>query len=76
MKKVYKIIGGFLGIIALSLIGNALWEIVIKPSYPYLRDFFLNIASLGIESLKDSTYESIAKGFHEYPTFAGMLTRG
>ena len=51
--------------ILLGVVSNGLWELLIKPSITWLRDVLLNIASLGIESIKNACYAEIAKGFHE-----------
>ena len=73
MKKTYKRLRVVLGLLLLGIIINALWEIGIKPLFPYLRDFFLNLTSLGIQSVKDKTYLSIAKGFHEYSSLGSYI---
>ena|ERR1700690_667287 len=60
-----KIIIAILGTIVLGVLSNGLWELLVKPSVIWLRDTLLNIASLGIESIKNDCYVEVAKGFHE-----------
>lgn len=67
MKKTARRIGVVLGLILLGIVVNALWEIVLKPILPSLRNFFLSMASMGIQSLRDNIYKNIAKGFNETP---------
>ena len=74
MKKICKQVGVILAVIALGVIGSGLWEVVFKPIFSKLRDFFLNVTSLGIQSLKDETYQMIAQGFHEYSSLETILT--
>jgi len=70
MKKVFKQIGTCLGIVLLGILGTALWEIAINPLLPHLRDIVLDTVSLGIQSVKDGTYELIAKGVPNHPQFS------
>jgi hypothetical protein len=64
-EKTKKRILTLLGIVILSILAMVLYDIFIKPMGFLLRDFFLNLTSLWIQSIKDSTYQMIAKGFHE-----------
>jgi hypothetical protein len=54
-----------LGSLLLAVVGNGLWEYIVKPSLSILRDIFLNIATLGISNFKDDCYQLIARGFSE-----------
>ncbi|MCF8382939.1 MAG: hypothetical protein K9G39_04985 [Chlorobium sp.] len=56
--------------VALSIIGNAVWEYAAKPLLLLSRDLFLDIATLGTQSFKDACYQSIAQGFSESASFS------
>ncbi len=51
--------------VVLGAIGSGLWEWLMKPALAGTSDFVLNIATLGIQSFKDSLYRDIALGLHE-----------
>jgi len=70
MKRIFRRIGPVLRFVFLSLLAIVLYEIVLKPILPHLRDFFLDVTSLGIQAEKDKTYLAIAKGFHESSSLA------
>ncbi len=51
-----------LGAIGLGVLGNAIWELLLKPAIILLTDFGLNVATLGMTSLRDDLYLRIARG--------------
>lgn len=51
--------------IFLGAIGSGVWELWLRDVYISSRVIVLNIVSLGMASIKDRTYQSIARGFHE-----------
>jgi len=60
-----KWIGGGLGTIIVGAIGSGVWERLGDPLYVFARDGLLNLATLGLVTLKDSLYADIALGLHE-----------
>jgi len=76
MIKIYKSRGAVLALLVLGVVGNGVWGIAVRAPLYSARDFFLNITSLGIQSLKDDTYKTIARGFHEaasYETYSMFI---
>lgn len=55
------VIGG----LALGALGNAVWELLFRPILFWTSDFFLNVATLGIKSLRDDLYVEIARGLYD-----------
>ena len=53
------------GAILLGALGSGLWESLLAPFFIFLRNTVLNLASLGIQRLKDVTYSRIAEGISE-----------
>ena len=53
------------GAILLAIVGNALWEFLVRPSLLASQDFLLNLSTLGIQAFKDSMYVDIAKGRYD-----------
>lgn len=51
--------------IVLGAVGSGAWEWMLKPFLLGASEFGLNVATLGIQSFKDSLYEDIARGLHE-----------
>jgi hypothetical protein len=56
---------GVLGSLVVGAIGSGIWERAGDPLYVYCRDAILNLATLGLSSLKDSLYTDVAIGLHE-----------
>jgi hypothetical protein len=54
--------------IVLGAIGSGVWEWVLKPAVAQTSKLGLDIATLGIQSLKDSLYRDVAQGLHEGPS--------
>jgi hypothetical protein len=55
-----------IGSLIVGVIGNGLWARLFDPLYVKARDGLLNVATLGLQSLKDSLYAEVALGFHEH----------
>jgi hypothetical protein len=53
------------GTVILGAVGSGAWEWVLKPSLVGISEFGLNVATLGVQSFKDSLYRDIAQGLHE-----------
>jgi predicted PurR-regulated permease PerM len=60
-----KAIATLLGAIALACVGNAAWELVVKPLGSYMMDGVLSIMTLGLDSLRDDLYLQGARGRHD-----------
>ena len=56
---------GLLAAILLGAIGSGVWQYLGDPAYVWLRDALLNLATLGLTSLKDALYADVAKGLYE-----------
>jgi hypothetical protein len=65
--------GGFVGVILLGLVTNAIWD-GLKPLTTYLFKITLNLSVLGIEKFKDNIYIEIAKGMHEGASLEILLS--
>ena len=50
------------GALILGALGSGLWELLVKPLLFWVSTLFLNVATLGINSLRDGLYEEIARG--------------
>src|SRR5262245_16986182 len=57
--------GWLVGWLVLGALGSGLWQRLGDPIYVSLRDGGLNLATLGLTTLKDSLYTSVALGLHE-----------
>ena len=53
------------GTLLLGALGSGLWEAVVKPSMVWFGTFMLDIATLGLSSLRDGMYLEVAKGTYE-----------
>jgi hypothetical protein len=65
--------------IVLQGVLTKLWSGVLTPGMVWTRDFLLNLATLGITSLKNDVYRQVAQGLHEQFTvrlfvFIEMMT--
>jgi hypothetical protein len=72
-----KWVWGIIGTIALGAIGSGLWQRVGDPLYVFVRDALLNLATLGLGTLKNALYADVASGLHEdasIQTFTLLLT--
>lgn len=56
---------GIIGVLIIGGLGNGVWEYILKPLFSFSIDLILNLSTLGIESFKDTVYQSIAEGFSE-----------
>jgi cation transport ATPase len=64
MRKYFRIsaVLTVIGALILGALGSGLWELLFKPLLFWVSTVFLNIATLGINSLRDDLYVEIAKG--------------
>jgi len=60
--------GGVVGTILLGAIGSGFWQRLGDPLYTFVRDSVLNLATLGLATLKDSIYADVSRGFSEAST--------
>ncbi|CAB3867043.1 hypothetical protein LMG26686_02758 [Achromobacter mucicolens] len=56
-KAIVTLLGG----IALACVGNAVWELAVKPLGAYASDGILSIVTLGMDSLRDDLYAQGAR---------------
>jgi hypothetical protein len=67
--------------IVLGAIGSGVWELF-GPVLPWIGSAILNVATLGLQQLRDGLYVVIARGSGEYAAtalfglFSGLLTAG
>lgn len=64
-KKFLKSVYFILSAIALSIIGNAFWELIIKPFIKKYPSLLINILTLGMQKSKDLIYSEIARNNHQ-----------
>jgi hypothetical protein len=69
----WKIIIGILGSIILGAIGSGLWSILGEPFTAIIGKIMFNIATLGLESLRNNIYKSAAMGFHEESSLFSLI---
>jgi len=63
------------GALVVGALGSGLWEILFKPTLNGLSSFLLSVATLGIQSVRDSLYLEAAKGqLDRAGIFASFLT--
>lgn len=53
------------GTLLIGALGSGLWEAALKPSLYWVGVFFLDVATLGLASLRDGLYADAAKGSYE-----------
>ena len=51
--------------IALGAVGSGLWESMLKPSTGWLKDWLLNVGTLGVDSFRNSLYAKVGNGHRE-----------
>jgi hypothetical protein len=56
--------------IFLSALGNAVWEYLLKPMLPSIGHFTIDVATLGLQSVRDQMYVEVAKGNYERAAIA------
>jgi len=59
-----KYISGLIGVIILGALGSGLWSII-APGAGTIGRWLLTVITLGINTVRDSTYEEAAIGHHE-----------
>ena len=59
------LIGSVITSIMLSALGTGVWVVLIKPILGSVRRAALSVLTLGIDSLKDAVYVSIARGLSD-----------
>ena len=78
-KSLSKKIVWLLVTIIIGALGSGLWETILKPSLAWISTLALDIATLGLNSLRDGIYESAARGNYErtaieiYAIMTGVL---
>lgn len=65
MNRKIKLIGAISVTVVLGAVGSGVWEYVLKPGLSGTTAVVLDIATLGIDSYKDSLYSEVARGFRE-----------
>jgi len=78
MKKYIRLsaVLALLGALIVGVLGNALWDLLFKPVLVWISTVLLNIATLGLNSLRDNLYIEIAKGLYDrsgFETFSFMM---
>lgn len=53
------------GTLLVGALGSGLWEAILKPSMLWFGTLMLDIATLGLSSLRDGMYLDVAKGTYE-----------
>ena len=53
------------GTLLIGALGSGLWEAVVKPSMLWFGTLMLDVATLGLSSLRDGMYQDVAKGTYE-----------
>ena len=61
------------GTILIGALGSALWDVALKPSLLFLGTFMLDVATLGLNSLRDGMYADAAKGNVERASVSAYL---
>jgi hypothetical protein len=65
LKTWQKAAGSIVGALVIGAIGSGIWQRAGDPLYVWIRDGALNLATLGMWTLKDSLYADVARGLHE-----------
>ena len=60
-----KSLGWLFGTLLLGALGSGLWEAALKPSMLWFGTLMLDLATLGLASLRDGMYLDVAKGTYE-----------
>jgi hypothetical protein len=74
MRKYFRlsVVLAVVGALVLGALGSGLWELLFKPLLTWITTLFLNIATLGINSLRDDLYAEIAKGIYDRAGLLGL----
>ena len=79
-NKIIKRIGAIVGLIFMSIVGNALWSKFLSPGWDWTVDKSIRGISTVSTSFKTYIYKEAAKGFHEEHSltllvlFLGVIT--
>jgi hypothetical protein len=60
--NITRFVLGVLATILLGAIGSGLWDVILKPTLPWLLNISLNIVTFGVQATKDEIYMEIARG--------------
>jgi hypothetical protein len=60
------------GALLVGALGSGLWEVALKPSLMWVATLVLDIATLGMNSLRDGLYLDVAKGSYERASLMSM----
>lgn len=71
--RFYRKILLVLGTITLGALGSGLWEAFLKPSAYWVVTLTLDLATLGLTTLRDGMYADAAKGSYERASFTVLL---
>jgi hypothetical protein len=66
--KKTKLLFGAIGAVVLGALGSGLWPLIFEPLSRWLGKSLFVVATLGLESLRESIYVAVAKGLHEAPS--------
>ncbi len=66
LKYYLKIFLGLIGTIFLGAMGSGLWERVFSPLFDKLMELSINSINFFFFTYKDSIYNEVSNGFHEY----------
>ena len=53
------------GTLLVGALGSGLWEAILKPGFVWVTTGMLDVATLGLASLRDGMYEEVARGVYE-----------
>jgi hypothetical protein len=68
-----RTIGWLVGTIVIGAVGSGLWDVAFRPGVNILSRVTLTVATLGLESARDSIYADVAMGHHELPSLYLLL---
>jgi hypothetical protein len=78
MKNYFRVSAIFTvaGALILGALGSGLWDLLFKPLLVWIGSFIFNVATLGINSLRDELYTEIATGIFDRSGLysSGLLT--
>jgi len=68
-NKYFKGTLAFIGLILISAVGSAIWEVFLKPLSTFIiRDILLNLITFGLDSIRNDIYSSVALGYNQSST--------